>query len=236
MAKKGLTSAGISLHVTRAADNFSHVTHTADSDALWQPGRSYLCMRVCSGAWGKACLCVWGKAREKAECVWGCVGCAGMPSVCARARVCREENNPRNPAILFNEEWKAGIQRRGYVPHINVHSVDILPLFTWVAQERSPQQSSQRGSRSPWGNISSLSPGTWHTALCRGTSCCLRRRRRRKAGPTLMIWGCFWNDSPRRSRLFNKCFIPRMKGVIRICPGGFGNQIQCLSSTIWGTL
>lgn len=160
---------------------------------------------------------------------------AGVPRVCARARVCREENNPRNPAILFNEEWKAGIQRRGYVPHINVRSVDILPLFTWVAQERSPQQSSQRGSGSPWGNISSLSPGMWHTALCRGTSCCLRRRRR-KAGPTLTMWGCFWKDSPSRSRLFNKCFIPRMKGDIRGCPGGFGNQIQCLSSTIWGTL
>ena len=56
--------------------------------------------------------------------------CAGVPSLCARARVCGWENNPRNPAILFNEEWKAGIQRRGYVPHINVRSVDILPLFT----------------------------------------------------------------------------------------------------------
>lgn len=40
-----------------------------------------------------------------------------------------DKNNLCNPAILFNEEWKAGIQRRGYVPHINMCSVDILPLF-----------------------------------------------------------------------------------------------------------
>lgn len=50
--------------------------------------------------------------------------------VCVRACVRGGENNPRNPAILFNEEWKAGIQRCGYVSHINVRSVDILPLFT----------------------------------------------------------------------------------------------------------
>jgi hypothetical protein len=36
------------------------------------------------------------------------------------------------PAIqpfLFNEEWKTGIQRCGYMPHINVCSPDLLPHF-----------------------------------------------------------------------------------------------------------
>lgn len=80
------------------------------------------CVRMCAG-----------EKERKPECVWGVCGyvsaCVVCVSVRARARVCGGENNHCNPAILFNEEWKAGIQRRGYVPHINVCSVDILPLF-----------------------------------------------------------------------------------------------------------
>lgn len=72
------------------------------------------------------------KKRESRCASGGCVGMclhAWCVCLCARARVCGGENNHCNPAILFNEEWKAGIHRRGYVPHINVCSVDILPLF-----------------------------------------------------------------------------------------------------------
>lgn len=135
--KRALTLAGISSRVTRAADNFSHVTHRADNDTLRQ-GMS--CVWGC--VWGGVCVCVCvrggkcmcvregGNEREP-ECVWGVCGYVPACVVCvsARARVCGGENNHCNPAILFNEEWKAGIQRCGYVPHINVRSVDILPLF-----------------------------------------------------------------------------------------------------------
>jgi len=85
-----------------------------------------------------------GEKERKPECMCGVCeyvpACTVCVSACARARACVYvgENNHCNPAILFNEEWKAGIQRRGYVPHINVCSVDILPLFKCVAQERSP--------------------------------------------------------------------------------------------------
>lgn len=135
---------------------------------------------VCDCVRGEsACVCVRRK-REKAGAqvggVWVCLCVRGV-CACARARVCGGENNHCNPAILFNEEWKAGIHRRGYVPHINVCSVDILPLFKWVAQERSPLQSSHRGSRSSQGNISSLNLWTWHLLLHRRTSCCLTRRK-----------------------------------------------------------
>lgn len=71
-----------------------------------------------------------GEKEREPEWCGGCVGMclrAWCVWLCARAR--GGENNHCNPAILFNEEWKAGIQRRGYVPHINVCSVDILPLF-----------------------------------------------------------------------------------------------------------
>lgn len=140
--------------------------------------RGGVCVCVCVR--GGKCMCVReGGNERKPECVWGVCGYVPACVVCvsARACVCGGENNHCNPAILFNEEWKAGIQRCGYVPHINVCSVDILPLFRWVAQERSPLQSSHRGSRSSQGNISSLNLRTWHPPLRRRTSCCLTRRK-----------------------------------------------------------
>lgn len=72
-----------------------------------------------------------GEKEREPGCMWGVCGYVPVCTVCVpvRARARGGENNHCNPAILFNEEWKAGIQRRGYVPHINVCSVDILPLF-----------------------------------------------------------------------------------------------------------
>lgn len=85
-----------------------------------------MCVCVCRGKHG----CVReGEKERKLECVWGVCGYVPVCMVCVLVRVCGGENNHCNPAILFNEEWKAGIQRRGYVPHVNVCSVDILPLF-----------------------------------------------------------------------------------------------------------
>lgn len=54
------------------------------------------------------------KAQKKCESV--CLGKWGKKKVTSAIQ-----------SFLFNEEWKTDVQRRGYVLHINVCSLALLP-------------------------------------------------------------------------------------------------------------
>lgn len=137
-------------------------------------------------------------------------------------------------SFLFNEEWKTGIQGCGYVPHINVYSPVLLPHLKneWHKTE-ALYRSTTWEKHLMRENLSSQNLLMWHKEST-GEGGALWREEARLV-PRIGCLGVF-EKTVSFSRLFNKCLIPRMKGDIIGCPGGFGNQIQCLSSTIWGTL
>lgn len=97
--------------------------------------------------------------------------------------------------------------------------------------EVKPSIDQPHGRSNSWGNISSRN----YKWGARNSAEQVSLWQKEKLVPGIWCLGVF-EKTASLSRLFNKCFIPRMKGDIMGCPGGFGNQIQCLSSTIWGTL
>lgn len=82
-------------------------------------------------SWQWCALGVLGRCIGACECgsVHVCVPQKANVSVCAYVCGRKEKTIPAIQPFLFNEEWKTGIQRCGYVPHINVCSPDLLPHF-----------------------------------------------------------------------------------------------------------
>lgn len=141
---------------------------------------------TCSGCLGWVCGC------RRRLCAWMCARESNCEGVC----VCVWEKGKTILAtqpFLFNEEWKTGIQRCSYTPHINACAPDVRPHLQndW---HRSAALCRPTTWEKPLTRSHSITqPTNGHKDFRRRTSCSLTRR---KAGPRNMMFGCFWKDSP----------------------------------------